>query len=389
MKKIVFILFCLQISFAAMAQDPFLGEIRAFAFGFVPNGWIQCNGQTLNIVSNQALYSLLGTTYGGNGTSTFAVPNLADRIVIGPGQGSNLPNYSLAQTGGSKTFTISMDNMPTHTHTGTNLPAASANLQVYYNNVTAASPSPEGTYYAKNASNFYSATYNTVMASSTSSCTTESAGISQAANGMMPYLAMNYCICVSGLYPTTSGAGFDPLLGEIKLFAGNFIPGGWAACNGQSLTIMQNQALYSLLGTNYGGNSTTFMLPDLKGRTPIHIGQGAGLTNHQLAEKGGSIQCTLTATTLPSHNHLMNFPLMVSNLAANNASPENCFPTKMASNGFEAGTSHSGSFITTGATLTTSSSSAGSASPTPITTTQPFVSINYIIATTGLYPTRY
>jgi len=98
-------------------------------------------------------------------------------------------------------------------------------------------------------------------------------------------------------------AGPDPLLGEISYFAGNFAPRGWAFCNGQLLPINQNSALFSLLGTQYGGDGrTTFALPDMRGRVALHKGQGPGLSNHPIGQKTG----TETITALPQHSHTMS-----------------------------------------------------------------------------------
>ena len=95
-----------------------------------------------------------------------------------------------------------------------------------------------------------------------------------------------------------------PYIGEIMLFAGNFAPQGWAMCDGQILAIAPNQALFSLLGTAYGGNgTTTFALPDLRGRSPLHWGQGAGLSNRVRGEQGGEVDHTLTLAELPAHTH--------------------------------------------------------------------------------------
>ena len=96
----------------------------------------------------------------------------------------------------------------------------------------------------------------------------------------------------------------EPFLGEIRIFAGNFAPRGWALCNGQILPISQNTALFSLLGTTYGGNGTTnFALPNLQGMAPMHAGQGPGLTDRYSGEVGGTQTVTLLTTQVPQHNH--------------------------------------------------------------------------------------
>jgi microcystin-dependent protein len=104
---------------------------------------------------------------------------------------------------------------------------------------------------------------------------------------LQPSLSMNYCIALQGIFPSQNGN--SPFIGEVVLYAFNFPPKGWAQCNGQLLPINQNQALFSLLGTTYGGNGTTsFALPDLRGRAAIHKGQGPGLNNRDLGEKAGT-----------------------------------------------------------------------------------------------------
>ena len=138
---------------------------------------------------------------------------------------------------------------------------------------------------------------------------------------MQPYLAINYIIALIGIFPSRNRRaeeeedenskeeeqmmhrrlGADPLIGTIDMFAGNFAPRGWAMCDGQLLPIAQNTALFSILGTTYGGDGrTTFALLDLRGRVPMHHGNGPGLTPRRLGEKGG---VESTTTTLPSHNH--------------------------------------------------------------------------------------
>lgn len=105
---------------------------------------------------------------------------------------------------------------------------------------------------------------------------------------MQPYLGINYIIALSGYYPARSSI-VDPTLAEISMFAGNFAPRLWAFCNGQLLAISQNTSLFSLLGTTFGGDGrTTFALPDLRGRVPLHPGTGSGLSTRSLGERGGS-----------------------------------------------------------------------------------------------------
>ncbi len=133
---------------------------------------------------------------------------------------------------------------------------------------------------------------------------------------MQPSLALDYIIALMGVYPSRNKEGEeedpkdgDPFIGQINLFAGNFAPRGWAFCDGQLLPINQNEALFSLLGTMYGGDGrTTFALPDLRGRTPVHPGSGPGLTNRRLGERLGLEDYALTVGQLPSHTHVLPEP---------------------------------------------------------------------------------
>jgi microcystin-dependent protein len=107
-----------------------------------------------------------------------------------------------------------------------------------------------------------------------------------------PYLAINYCISLFGVFPSQSDS--NPYVGDICLFGFNFAPNGWAACNGQLMSIAENETLFQLIGTLYGGNGqTTFGLPDLRGRVPIHVGQGPGLSNYTQGQFGGAENRTI------------------------------------------------------------------------------------------------
>ena len=133
--------------------------------------------------------------------------------------------------------------------------------------------------------------------------TTGMTGGSQPFSTRDPYLALNYQIAVYGIFPSRN-MGTDAYIASIGIFAGNFEVRNWAFCNGQLMSISQNTALFSLIGTYYGGDGrTTFGLPDLRGRVPVHFGQGPGLSNFVIGQKGGSETQTLLITNMPAHNH--------------------------------------------------------------------------------------
>lgn len=134
----------------------------------------------------------------------------------------------------------------------------------------------------------------------------QNTGSGQSINNMQPYLVVNYNIALTGVFPSRNG--YDNYLGEICIYGFNFEVRNWAFCNGQILSIAQNTALFSLLGTQYGGNgTTTFALPDLRGRTPIHQGQGPGLTNRVIGEMSGTETFTISVGQLPAHSHTVIF----------------------------------------------------------------------------------
>lgn len=174
----------------------------------------------------------------------------------------------------------------------------------------------------------------------------------------------------------------DPFIGEIRMFAGNFNPTGWALCNGQLLPISQNAALFSILGTFYGGNGvSTFALPNLQGRVPLHWGQGPGLSQYVIGEVTGVENVTLLTTQMPLHNHTAN----ASNAAAGQAGPANgvwAIPvdsTGAAGAGFNAPPPN--------ATLAPASIGNTGGSQ-PHTNIQPILAVSFIIALVGIFPSR-
>jgi microcystin-dependent protein len=183
-----------------MSTEPFIGEIKIFGFNFPPRGYMACSGQLLSISQNTALFSLLGTTYGGNGVQTFGLPNLQGRMPIGQGQGAGLPSYVMGQVSGSTSVSILTSNMPAHVHT---LGAAVVKLQASTGNADETSPAgnvPANTTAASYSGN--GATPNTFTGGATVSGTTDIAGSGLPIAIMNPYLVINYSIATQGIFPS-------------------------------------------------------------------------------------------------------------------------------------------------------------------------------------------
>ncbi|HZV70830.1 MAG TPA: tail fiber protein [Saprospiraceae bacterium] len=168
--------------------DPFVAEIRIFAGNFAPTGWAKCDGQILPLSQNTALFSLLGTMYGGNGKSTFALPNLQDRAPLGQGQGQGLSEYFIGQEGGSETITLLQSEMPLHTHT------ISGAVDPGDTNV------PTGNVITRAVG---AAVYNATLTNSTqlSPQALTVQGSSFPHNNMQPYIALTFIIALQGVYP--------------------------------------------------------------------------------------------------------------------------------------------------------------------------------------------
>ena len=177
-------------------MEGMIGEIRMFAGNFAPKNWAFCTGQTIAIASNTALFSILGTTYGGNGTTTFQLPNLASRVAVGQGQGPGLSYYALGQASGAENVTLTVNQIPAHIHPaiGTYAPPASSNPGEETN--------PSGGFMGKpNTGDLYTSPANGQMGGTPVNATLNPVGGSQPHNNQQPYLGMNYVICMYGIYP--------------------------------------------------------------------------------------------------------------------------------------------------------------------------------------------
>jgi len=253
-------------------MEGYVGEVRLFAGSFAPQNWAVCDGTLLPVGSNAALFNLLVDNYGGNGKTTFGLPDLRGRVVIDEG-----PLHGLAQTPGA----AQIPNQP--------IKVKQAIPGNPYATVTSLAPA--------------------------------------SGDNVQPVLGLNYIICLYGIFPSPSGPGLLGCVGEIRLFAGYLIPAGWARCDGSLLSIAGKRPLFDVIGNTYGGDGQeTFALPDLRDRAAIGVGQASGLSEYGLGQVAGaeqvqtqsmqvarSTELTLNSVDPVSGNNLQ--PSMVLNFA--------------------------------------------------------------------------
>jgi microcystin-dependent protein len=193
--KFYLILFLFLFAKPAFAQDQFVGEIRLFACNFTPRGWAKCEGQLLPISQNTALFSLLGTTYGGDGITTFALPDLRDRMAIGAGQGSGLSTVDLGQKNGNSV--LATENLPSHTHNGSvkvssgvgtsSVPSAASSIAAPVQNFNSTT---------RPVSEYINAVPNISLPNINTSTTGNSAPVTA-----HPVMSSTYCIALQGIFP--------------------------------------------------------------------------------------------------------------------------------------------------------------------------------------------
>lgn len=185
-------------------MDEFLGTIKIFGFNFAPRGWAMCWGQLMSISQYSALFALLGTTYGGNGQTTFALPDLRGRVALGAGQGPGLSSYAIGEIGGVENTTLTIQELPAHNHVAT----ATTTAIMTAENAEATAQNPANKCLASGTRIYAEAdpAQNRQMAPScinaTTTVTIANAGGGQPVNIRQPYLAVNYCIALEGVFPS-------------------------------------------------------------------------------------------------------------------------------------------------------------------------------------------
>ncbi len=170
-------------------MDPFVAEVRIFPFNFAPKGWAFCSGQLLPISQNTALFSLLGTMYGGDGKSTFALPDIQGRAVMHPGQGSGLSLHDQGETGGSETVTLLESEIPAHNH---------RMMGATQDPALAKAVNPNASWALSQGGGIYQSSSNTQLAQQALAPN----GGSSPHNNLQPYLTMNFCIAMQGVFPS-------------------------------------------------------------------------------------------------------------------------------------------------------------------------------------------
>lgn len=276
-----------------MAILPFVGEIRCFPFSPPPENFVPCDGRSLSIPQFQILYTMIGTTYGGD-TSQFNVPDLRGRLILGAG------NSHVGQRQGNAEVSLVVSHLPAHTHS----------IRVFSGSSNTSQPS--GALLSSSASTpFYISDDGFVVLMRGDAVSPSGGG--RPHNNLQPYQPTGFAIATVGMYPSTGGSIPYGLIGEIKFCSTELLPHGWLRCDGQQLNIAEYLLLYSVIGNTYGGDATTFRLPDLRDRVLVGMGQGPGLSNRNLGESGGVTEVVLTPAQMPSHSH---------SLRAVNAPPE-------------------------------------------------------------------
>ncbi len=272
----------------------YMGEVKLVAYDFVPRDYMRCDGRLLKIDGHTALFALLGTRYGGDGRTTFGLPNLQVRVPI-----SSKSKTLVGTTGGRYEVTLDAANIPPHSH-GINVASESAEETTPDDTIFAAAAPRAQSVYAPPGAGAHGKLRQESIGNS---------GRSEPHSNMQPTIALNYVISAYGFFPPKGGPqggaddGDEDYIGDIRAFPYAVVPREWAPCDGKILQIQSNQSLYSLIGTTFGGDGkTTFALPDMRG----FLACGAGTLDthtHKHGQRFGSETVAIDPDQMPPHSH--------------------------------------------------------------------------------------
>ena len=274
--------------------DPFMGEIRMMASDRAPVGWVTCDGQALSPSNHPELFEKVGTAFGGDGTTSFLLPDLRGRAPVHVGR-----EHPLGRAGGAEKVGLGVAHLPSHGHGANGTLADAAHTSI------------EGNVPATLARTAQSA-YGTIEPLNAISPDMVSAsGGGEPHENMQPFVCLNFVMALEGDWPAPGPRPIpapveSPFVGEVRLWAtgGDFVEKDFLPCDGRELPIAQHTALYHVIGDRFGpavpGN---FKLPLLDDRVPVHAGQGDGLTARAVGQAGGVAEVELTEAEMPLHDH--------------------------------------------------------------------------------------
>lgn len=342
---------------AGNQTDNFIGTVLCVPYMYEPAGFAFCDGRLVPIAQNTALFSVIGTSFGGDGKTNFALPDLRSRAPRH--RDSSNP---VGEASGVEQVQLDLTQLAQHTHA---VQATQAGASV---------TSPQGAVLAAGAPRGIAAYTPQGTIGGLVEHALGDAGGTSAHSNIQPYVAMNFVIALNGMYPAPPQDN-EYFLGEIRIFPWGVVPTGWAQCNGQLLSIPQNQALFSVLGTSFGGNGTsTFALPDLRGRTELGAGQGPGLSPYVVGQRAGTETVSLSMQQMPAHFHDMDGTVGAPTTGAPQGNMLAIDAQIFNSQGFDA-TMDPNAVASTG-------SGAGHENM------MPFLTLNYCISLTGIFPAR-
>src|SRR5690554_3611771 len=300
-----------------MGMDFIVGEIRLFAFAWAPVGWARCDGTLLSVEQYPLLYAALGSQYGGDGTHTFALPDLRGHTPVHNGMGPEGFSVEPGEAGGQYHVVLTAEQIPPHTHPVHGY--QSHPHRAVDGNVSAGawqiptSGAGQGTFQmgvADAAAHTETGTAADIAAPQRllwAQDTVSSAGEGAAHSNMQPSLVINACVAIETSPQQTQSQHYQ---GEIRLFATDALPDGWLPCDGRQLSVETHETLYSLLGNWFGGDGVhEFALPDLRGRIPVHAGKGsANMPPLRVGTPLGAETVALTIDQMPVHRHQLLDP---------------------------------------------------------------------------------